>query len=154
MIGEDIVGIRARKFTSAVLTLLFFGSDIRGTQVFYPAHVVLKTPSWCSTVKAGSSTYIACHAKWATCVFTSPVVAGSNDELYANDKSAREEYEKAMDLGEEPSSEVTETVEEFEKRTGQELGEEHIGRVIWAFIKWDDLLYEECRSYEKLLSIF
>ncbi|KAL5533979.1 hypothetical protein ACEPAG_439 [Sanghuangporus baumii] len=56
---------------------------------------------------------------------------------------AREEFDRALDFGDQPSADVTETIEEFERRTGVELGEEHIGRVIWAFLKWDDLLYEE-----------
>ncbi|KAL5519231.1 hypothetical protein ACEPAH_914 [Sanghuangporus vaninii] len=56
---------------------------------------------------------------------------------------AREEFDRALDFGDQPSADVTETIEEFERRTGVELGEEHIGRVIWAFLKWDDLSYEE-----------
>lgn len=60
---------------------------------------------------------------------------------------AREEYDNALDNGEEPSADMTETIDEFEERTGQELGEEHAGRIIWAFIKWDDLPYDQCKCF-------
>lgn len=59
---------------------------------------------------------------------------------------AREEFDRALDFGDEPGEDITETIAEFEDRTGEELGEEHIGRVIWAFVKWDDLPYEDGES--------
>jgi chromodomain-helicase-DNA-binding protein 4 len=50
----------------------------------------------------------------------------------------------AYDLGEQPDEDLTETVAEWEKRTKKQLSSEDAGLVIWAFIKWDDLGYEEC----------
>lgn len=45
--------------------------------------------------------------------------------------------------GELPSLESTETAEEWEERTGQTISMAEIKRVVWAFIKWDDLGYDE-----------
>lgn len=50
---------------------------------------------------------------------------------------------EAYELGTEPPPDLTETVEEFEESVGRAIAFEDIGRVAWAFIKWDDLSYDE-----------
>lgn len=54
---------------------------------------------------------------------------------------------EAYEFGSEPPTEFTETTEEFEKRMGRKVGLEDINRVVWAFIKWDDLPYDEGNKY-------
>ncbi|KAF8578409.1 hypothetical protein K439DRAFT_1663741 [Ramaria rubella] len=49
----------------------------------------------------------------------------------------------ALELGEEPSGEHMETLDEWESRTGETFSIEHAELVIWAFIKWNDLTYDE-----------
>jgi hypothetical protein len=51
-----------------------------------------------------------------------------------------------FDEGEQPPEDLTETLEEYEERTAESMQMEAIDRVIWAFVKWDDLGYEEGRS--------
>lgn len=53
------------------------------------------------------------------------------------------EIRQIFDEGQEPAEEMTEAVEEFEDRMRRGLQESDIDRVLWAFIKWDDLPYEE-----------
>ena len=36
-----------------------------------------------------------------------------------------------------------ETVDEWEERTGEEVGPEHIGLVVWGFFKWHGLGYDD-----------
>ncbi|OCH94711.1 hypothetical protein OBBRIDRAFT_746991 [Obba rivulosa] len=47
------------------------------------------------------------------------------------------------DDGEQPSADLTETVEEFKKRNGRNPRGEDVDGVIWAFVKWDDRGYED-----------
>jgi hypothetical protein len=49
-------------------------------------------------------------------------------------------------MGEEPSDDLLETVEEWEERTGDKLSIDHAGDVIWAYLKWNELAYEEGKS--------
>ena len=53
-----------------------------------------------------------------------------------------QEKENAFDVGEQPSDDLTETVDEYCRRTKKPLTEADIDRVIWAFIKWKDLGYD------------
>ena len=53
------------------------------------------------------------------------------------------EIRRIFDEGQEPAEGMTETVEEFEDRMGRDLEESDIDSVLWAFIKWDDLPYDE-----------
>jgi chromodomain-helicase-DNA-binding protein 4 len=62
------------------------------------------------------------------------------------DPEIQAEYTAAFDEGEQPSEDLTETVAEYEKRIGREVTTADVDRVIWAFIKWGDLPYDECRS--------
>lgn len=50
----------------------------------------------------------------------------------------------AYEEGEQPRDQVTETVEEFEKRTKRMLNEKDVELVAWGFFKWNGLGYEEC----------
>jgi chromodomain-helicase-DNA-binding protein 4 len=53
------------------------------------------------------------------------------------------EIESAFAEGEQPSGELTETVAEWEARTGHKITTEQMKDVVWVFIKWDDLPYDE-----------
>ncbi|EMD41939.1 hypothetical protein CERSUDRAFT_90530 [Gelatoporia subvermispora B] len=53
------------------------------------------------------------------------------------------EREAIYDDGEQPSADVTETMEEFRKRNRREPDVEDVDLVVWAFIKWDDRGYED-----------
>jgi chromodomain-helicase-DNA-binding protein 4 len=67
----------------------------------------------------------------------------SEEEDEEIDAEASREMERVFTYGEEPNDEYTETVEGFERRTGDRLSVDDVDRVIWAFIKWDDLGYED-----------
>ncbi|KAI5124175.1 hypothetical protein M0805_000981 [Coniferiporia weirii] len=69
--------------------------------------------------------------------------AESNDDRDDFLAEAQAQHDAALDNGEEPDDDYTETVEEYEKRIGRRLGKEDIEKVVWAFIKWDDLPYDE-----------
>ncbi|EPQ60503.1 hypothetical protein GLOTRDRAFT_68181 [Gloeophyllum trabeum ATCC 11539] len=68
------------------------------------------------------------------------------DEEY-DEARYTDERDAAFDQGEQPSADLTETLDEWEERTGHTLTVEDvdklIDRVVWAFIKWDDMGYEE-----------
>ncbi|TFY59851.1 hypothetical protein EVJ58_g5524 [Rhodofomes roseus] len=57
--------------------------------------------------------------------------------------AVRRELDAAYELGEQPSQDLIETVEEYEERTNKTLRPDDIHRVVWAFFKWDDLGYED-----------
>lgn len=59
------------------------------------------------------------------------------------DAEADAERVAARERGEEPSEEHLETVNEWETRTNESLSGEQAELVIWAFIKWDGLAYED-----------
>jgi chromodomain-helicase-DNA-binding protein 4 len=71
--------------------------------------------------------------------------ADSDDEEEFDDKNSDIELEHsaAFEDGEQPSEDLTETLEEWQARTGKEFGDAEIGLVVWAFFKWDDLGYDE-----------
>ena len=60
---------------------------------------------------------------------------------------AQKEWDEAFDLGEVPSAQNTRTVDQWEDDKETELSVDDIDRVVWAFIKWDDLGYDEGKSY-------
>lgn len=66
-----------------------------------------------------------------------------DDDDNAENDLANAEFESAFVDGEQPSGHLTETVREWEKRTSQNITTEQIKNVVWAFIKWDDLPYDE-----------
>lgn len=54
----------------------------------------------------------------------------------------RRDLDAVYNLGEQPSQDLTETVEEYENRTGDELELDDAHLVVWGFFKWDDLGYD------------
>ncbi|KZT75062.1 hypothetical protein DAEQUDRAFT_659936 [Daedalea quercina L-15889] len=54
----------------------------------------------------------------------------------------RRELDAAYEFGEQPSQDLTETVEEYEQRTGKQFNLDDIHLVVWGFFKWDDLGYD------------
>jgi chromodomain-helicase-DNA-binding protein 4 len=71
--------------------------------------------------------------------------ADSDEEEEFDDKNSdiEGEYLAAFKDGEQPSENLTETLEEYQARTGKEFGNPEIDVVVWAFFKWDDLGYDE-----------
>jgi chromodomain-helicase-DNA-binding protein 4 len=67
------------------------------------------------------------------------------------DDQTKEERAAAFANGEQPPEDVTETLGEFETRTGARLDIGQIHRVVWAFIKWSDLGYEEGKNSSIIL---
>ena len=65
----------------------------------------------------------------------------------SDDEETREkldaDYAGVFEDGEQPPEDLTETLEEYEDRTGESMQTQDIDRVIWVFVKWDDLGYEE-----------
>ncbi len=60
---------------------------------------------------------------------------------------AQKELDEAFELGEVPSAQNTRTVDQWEDDKEDELSVDDIDRVVWAFIKWDDLGYDEGKHY-------
>lgn len=56
------------------------------------------------------------------------------------------QLDRAFEDGEQPDDALLESVDEWEARTKQKLNIKQINQVVWAFIKWDDLGYEEGMS--------
>jgi len=59
------------------------------------------------------------------------------------DEEINEERTAAFNDGEQPSEDLTQTVGDWEARTKEKFSMKEIGRVVWAFIKWDDLGYDQ-----------
>lgn len=53
------------------------------------------------------------------------------------------DYDAAFSNGEQPDDSMIETVEDWESRTGYEFTTDNAELVVWAFIKWEDLGYDE-----------
>lgn len=73
--------------------------------------------------------------------------AVSSDEEDDPDGEIETEIQSTCVDGEQPADHLTETVAEWEDRTGRDLSATDIRHVVWAFIKWDDLSYEEGECY-------
>jgi len=65
------------------------------------------------------------------------------EEEHGVNHKFEEEYAAIFEEGEQPAEDLTETLEEYEDRTGNSIQMEDINRVVWAFMKWEDLGYEE-----------
>jgi chromodomain-helicase-DNA-binding protein 4 len=76
---------------------------------------------------------------------TQKQIMASADPAATSD--AQKEWEEAFELGEVPSAQNTRTVDQWEDDKEDELSVDDIERVVWAFIKWDDLGYEEGKHY-------
>jgi chromodomain-helicase-DNA-binding protein 4 len=61
----------------------------------------------------------------------------------ADTAAIQREWDEAFELGEVPSAQNTKTLDEWEAEKGDELSVDDIDHVVWAFIKWDDLGYDE-----------
>ncbi|KAG7099004.1 hypothetical protein E1B28_000889 [Marasmius oreades] len=59
----------------------------------------------------------------------------------AEDAEESQAYQNAYDLSEEPEG-FTESIDEFEGRTGRPFEENDIDRVIWGLFKWNELGYD------------
>ncbi|KAI0249494.1 SNF2 family N-terminal domain-containing protein [Lactifluus subvellereus] len=59
------------------------------------------------------------------------------------DSDAQREWNETFEFGEEPSARNTSTLEEWEARKEDDLSADDIDRVVWVFVKWDDLGYDE-----------
>ncbi|KAF8140421.1 hypothetical protein EV363DRAFT_1153685 [Boletus edulis] len=57
--------------------------------------------------------------------------------------SPGEQVERAHTEGEQPDESLMQEPDEWLSRTGVALSVEHIDKVIWIFVKWEDLGYEE-----------
>ena len=70
-----------------------------------------------------------------------------NRRKFTKELQARidKEYEAVFQTGEQPSADLTETVAEWEKRVRKKISGVDAHRVIFVFIKWDDLGYEDGR---------
>ena len=69
----------------------------------------------------------------------------SDEDMSDNDPrmvAIRRELDAAYNLGEQPSQDLTETVEEYEARVGSPLEPDDAHLVVWGFFKWDDLGYD------------
>jgi hypothetical protein len=61
----------------------------------------------------------------------------------AANSDAQKEWNEAFDFGEVPSAQNTRMLEEWEAQKEDELSIDDIDHVVWTFIKWDDLGYDE-----------
>jgi chromodomain-helicase-DNA-binding protein 4 len=64
----------------------------------------------------------------------------SDEEM---EPEARAEFDDAFEHGEEPAAEYTETIAEWERRNKRSITLGEVGDIVWAFIKWGDLGYED-----------
>jgi chromodomain-helicase-DNA-binding protein 4 len=67
----------------------------------------------------------------------------SVDADHPPDPEAQKEWDEVFESGEEPSTRNTRTLDEWEAEKEVDLSTEDIDCVVWAFIKWDDLGYDE-----------
>lgn len=73
----------------------------------------------------------------------SKTVTSDEEEDVDEDPLAATQRAAAHDEGEEPSGGYMVTLEEFEALTREKLSEKHAAQLAWAFIKWDDLGYDD-----------
>jgi hypothetical protein len=79
----------------------------------------------------------------------------SEDETNGSlDQKLNEERTAAFNDGEQPSGDLTETVGDWEARTTEKFSRKEIDNVVWAFIKWKDLGYDEGKSESSILILF
>ena len=64
-----------------------------------------------------------------------------SDEDVCNETQA--EINAAFDNGEQPSDELVQSVDDWERMGKRKITYKDIDKVIWAFIKWDELPYDE-----------
>jgi chromodomain-helicase-DNA-binding protein 4 len=71
----------------------------------------------------------------------------SLDADHSPDPDAQKEWNEVFESGEEPSALYTRTLDEWEAEKEEDLSVEDIDHVVWAFIKWDDLGYDEGKTW-------
>lgn len=71
----------------------------------------------------------------------------SLDADHSPDPEAQKEWNEVFESGEEPSARNTRTLDEWEAEREEDLSVEDIVHVVWAFIKWDDLGYDEGKTW-------
>lgn len=67
----------------------------------------------------------------------------SDDDMEEVDESIERERVLAFERGEQPDVDLMESISDWEERTGETFTSENISLVVWAFIKWTDLGYDE-----------
>ncbi|KAL0951419.1 hypothetical protein HGRIS_008111 [Hohenbuehelia grisea] len=67
----------------------------------------------------------------------------SEESSEEEDNFEHAQFKKAFEEGTEPDNVFLETIPDWEKRTGQQFGLEHLQHVVWIFAKWDDLNYDD-----------
>lgn len=70
-------------------------------------------------------------------------VDSDSESVHAVEETMDRERDAAFDAGEQPSAELLETVEEWEKRNKRRLTEDDIPLVIWGLFKWHDMGYDD-----------
>ncbi|KAI6008336.1 SNF2 family DNA-dependent ATPase [Pisolithus orientalis] len=71
------------------------------------------------------------------------IATSDDDDTVTMPKGLQLQWERAFNDGEQPDNALLESVDEWETRTKRKLDKEDINQVVWAFIKWEDLGYEE-----------
>ncbi len=69
------------------------------------------------------------------------------DADHLPDLESQNEWNEIFQSGEEPSTRNTKTLDEWEAEKEDDVSVEDIDRVVWAFIKWDDLGYDEGKPW-------
>lgn len=68
------------------------------------------------------------------------IIEESSDQL---DSDAQSQIDAVFNDGEQPSDDLVESVDDWERTMGRKVAYTDIDKVLWAFIKWDDLPYDE-----------
>ncbi|KIY63755.1 hypothetical protein CYLTODRAFT_425826 [Cylindrobasidium torrendii FP15055 ss-10] len=66
----------------------------------------------------------------------------SSDEMEV-DEAVQQEYDDAFDRGEQPEQRFLETIAEWEERMEDTFSVKYANLVVYAFIKWDELSYDQ-----------
>lgn len=74
-------------------------------------------------------------------------VKGKRRQIVVSDEDDNEEeiLEAVFDKGDGPDFSYLESVNEYEARTKRKFGMDCIDKVVWVYIKWDDLGYDESK---------
>ncbi|EDR15764.1 SNF2 family DNA-dependent ATPase [Laccaria bicolor S238N-H82] len=67
----------------------------------------------------------------------------SDSELESSGEKLEAERSLIFDRGEEPPANLTAKIVEWESQHNRPLNKDDISHVVWAFVKWDDLTYDE-----------
>lgn len=98
---------------------------------------VLDVVMWCPHKARKKTTFLTGRGK------KKKIRVVDDDDDDAMDEYAQTEWDRAFNYGEQPDSKYTETLDEWIEREDGLLTEQDIENVVYAFIKWDDLGYDE-----------